>query len=64
MKLQKVLRTKAQENATEGAVELDVGDNFAASVIHYAVEEGTRRFLIPFMNVRALGWHSMRRSFG
>ena len=41
-KLQKVLRTKAQENATEGAVELDVGDNFAARVIHCAVEEGTR----------------------
>jgi len=44
-KLQKVLRTKAQENATEGAVELDVGDNFAARVIHCAVEEGTREIL-------------------
>ena len=33
---------KAKEDATEGALTLDVSDNFAARVIHYAIEDGTK----------------------
>ena len=44
-KAQQLLLKKAQESATEGAVELAVSDNFAARVIHCAIEEGTKDLL-------------------
>ena len=37
--------SKALDAATEGAVELDVHDNFAARVAHIVVEEGTKELL-------------------
>jgi hypothetical protein len=44
-KRKELLLKKAQEEATEGTVNLEVSDNFAARVIHCAVEEGTKELL-------------------
>ena len=41
----KYTRSQALDAATEGAVELDMHDNFAARVAHIVVEEGTKELL-------------------